>query len=157
MWTPPQDLDVIYVQRTWKHCARIFRWGNIHEKGTNTVEFLTHDKIKAIPAELTVNYTRIVVDYREKKYDTHCVRLTVGGDLIDYPSEFTNRTSDLTTNNICWNSFISTEGGRYICADINSFYLETLIDRPEYICMPLKLIPEKFQEAYDLKSRSKNV
>ncbi|KAL7534747.1 hypothetical protein ACHAXR_008723 [Thalassiosira sp. AJA248-18] len=39
------------------------------EKGTNTVRFLTHSGIAAIPADRTVTYTRVVVDYREPQAD----------------------------------------------------------------------------------------
>ena len=41
--------------------------------------------------------------------------------------------------------------------DIKSFYLETPLDHPEYMKMPLSLIPEEFQEAYWLKEKTKNV
>ena len=84
------------------------------------------------------------------------MRITVGGNLIDYPGELTTRTADLTTTKILWNSVVSTEGARYMTADIKSFYLETPLDRPEYMKMPLALIPEEFQEAYGLKSKAKN-
>jgi hypothetical protein len=31
------------------------------------------------------------------------VRITSGGNLIDYPGELTTRTADLTTSKILWN------------------------------------------------------
>ena len=128
----------------------------INEKGTNTVRFLTHEEIKAIPKDRVITYARIVVDYRLQKDDPNRVRITVGGNLIDYPGELTTRTADLTTTKLMWNSVISTPGAKYACADIKSFYLETPLDRPEYMKMPLALIPEEFQDAYDLKSKAKN-
>ena len=54
-----------------------------------------------------------------------------------------------------WNSVIRTDDAKYLCADINSFYLETPLDRPEYMGMPLDIIPEEFQEAYRLKEKAK--
>ena len=64
--------------------------GNISQgfgdtKGTNTVRFLTHAEIAKIPSDCTVTYARIVVDYRPQKDDPNRVRITVGGNLIDYP------------------------------------------------------------------------
>ena len=51
------------------------------EKGTNTVYFMTHQEIAAIPADRTVTYARIVIDYRSQKDDPNRVRITVGGTL----------------------------------------------------------------------------
>ena len=103
-----------------------------------------------------VTYARIVVDYCPQKEDPNHVRITVGGNLIDYPGELTTLTADLTTTKVMWNSVISTEGARYMCADIKGFYLETPLDRPEYMRMPLDLIPEDFQNAYQLQEKAKN-
>ena len=125
-------------------------------EGTNTIRFLTHDEIKAIPADRTVTYARIVVDYRPQKADPNRVRITVGGNLIDYPYELTTRTADLTTTKILWNSVLSTPDAKYMCADVKNFYLETPMDRPEYMRMPLKLIPDGIIEHYDLRSKAKN-
>jgi hypothetical protein len=94
-------------------------------KGTETIFFMTHDEIKAIPKDRTVTYARIVVDYRPQKEDPNRVRITIGGNLINYPGELTTRTADLTTAKILWNSTISTDGARYACADVSNFYLAT--------------------------------
>ena len=84
---------------------------------------MTHQEIKAIPKEKTVTYARIVVDYRPQKADPNCVRITVGGNLINYPGELTTRTADLVTSKILWNSTLSAENARYMCADVKNFYL----------------------------------
>ena len=52
--------------------------------GTNTIFYLTHDEIRCIPKDRTVTYARIVIDHRPKKDDPNRVRITVGGNLIDY-------------------------------------------------------------------------
>ena len=38
-------------------------------KGTNTINFMSLDKIPNIPVDQTVTYVRIAVDYRERKED----------------------------------------------------------------------------------------
>ena len=48
-------------------------------KGTNSMFVLSHDKIRTIPADRTVTYARIVVDYRPQKADPNMVRITAGG------------------------------------------------------------------------------
>ena len=107
-------------------------------KGTNTVKFLTHEEIRRIPPDRTVTYARIVIDYSPQKDDPNRVRITVGGNLIDYPDGLSTRTADLTRTKILWNSVISTPNAKYMCADIKSFYHETPLDR--YECMKMKLL-----------------
>ena len=63
------------------------------KEGTNTIFFMTIDEIKQIPKDRTVTYARIVVDYRPQKDDPNRVRITVGGNLIDYPGELTTSNS----------------------------------------------------------------
>ena len=140
------------MQRIREHFARL--WGN--EKGTDTVKFLTHQEIADIPVDRTVTYARIVVDYREQKADPNRVRITVGGNLIDYPGELTTRTADLTTTKLMWNSVISTPDAKYMTADIKSFYLETPLDRFEYMKMSIDLFPQEFRNAYGLDAKAKS-
>ena len=66
------------------------------------------------------------------------------------------RTADLTTSKILWNSVISTPGARFAAADIKNFYLNTPLDRYEYMRMPLKLIPQPFIDQYNLQAKAKN-
>jgi hypothetical protein len=111
------------------------------EQGTETIEFMTIDEIKAIPKDQTITYARIVVDYRPQKKDPNRVHITVGGNLIDYPGELSTRTADLITSKILWNSTLSTPGAHYMCADVKNFYLSTPMDRPEYMKMKADLFP----------------
>ena len=102
-------------------------------KGTQTIHCMTHEEIKCIPGDRKVTYARIVVDFRPQKTDPNRVRITVGGNLIDYTSELTTRTADLTTSKVMWKSAISTPGAKYACADVKNFYLVTPLDRFEYM------------------------
>ena len=87
-------------------------------------------------------YARVVVDFRPQKEDPNRVRITAGDNLIKYPGELTTRTADLTTTKFVWNSVLSTEGAKYACLDVGNFYLETPMERYEYMKMPLSLFPE---------------
>ena len=77
---------------------------------------MTHEEIECIPGDITVTYARIVVDFRPQKTDPRRVRITVGGNLIDYPYDPTTCTADLATSKLMWNSIISTPGAKYVCA-----------------------------------------
>ena len=153
-------IDDPLLRDTWTKamCKELGRLAQGYDgtEGTDTIKFLTHEEIRAIPADRTVTYARIVVDYRPQKEDPNRVRITVGGNLIDYPYELTTRTADLTTTKIMWNSVLSTPDAKYMCADVKNFYLGTPLDRPEYMRMPMKLIPDEIIEQYDLRSKAKN-
>ena len=98
--------------------------------GTNTIFCI--DK-KDIPAARwrDVTYGRIVVSLRPEKKDPHRVRLTVGGDRINYPDDCNTPTADMLTIKLLLNSVISTKNARFMTIDIKDFYLNTPMKRNE--------------------------
>ena len=80
-----------------------------------------------------VTYARVEVDFRTPKDDPNRVRITAGGNLIKYPGELTTRTVDLTTSKLLWNSVISTDDARFAALNVGNFYLETPLERYEYM------------------------
>jgi hypothetical protein len=68
-------------------------------KGTDTIVFIHASEI---PRERTVTYGRLVCDIRHQKAEQHRVRLTVGGDRINYPGETSTQNADLTTSKCLW-------------------------------------------------------
>jgi hypothetical protein len=99
-----------------------------------------------------VTYGRFVVDIRPNKTETHRFRLTVVGNLIQYPGDVSTRSADLTTSKCLWNSAISTEVTKYMCLDVKNFYLGTPMDSFEYMIIPIKLIPQEIIAEYNLLS-----
>jgi hypothetical protein len=148
----PKTRD-LWSKAMTKELARLAQGIEGLTEGTNTVVYMTHDEIHNIPKDRTVTYARTVVDFRPQKADPNRVRITVGGNLITYPGEVTTRTADMVTSKILWNSVVSTPGAKYCCADVKNFYLETPMDRYEYMRIPLRTIPDAFIEAYDLKPK----
>ena len=65
---------------------------------------------------------------RPQKIETHRTRLTVGGDLIDYPGEVSTPTLDLTNMKLHINSAISDVKSRYLCMEVKYFYLNNQMD-----------------------------
>eukprot|EP00957_Ditylum_brightwellii_P037888 2865459-Ditylum_brightwellii.AAC.1 len=68
--------------------------GNRIKTGANTIFFIAKDKI---PEGRKSTYPRFVVDIRPQKEEKHRTRLTVGGNLIEYPSSVTTKTAELET------------------------------------------------------------
>jgi hypothetical protein len=79
------------------------------QKGTNSIFVMTHNEIQTIPKNQTVMYARAVVDFCPQKADPHCICITAGGNLINYPGELSTWTADLTTSKLMWNSVLSTQ------------------------------------------------
>jgi hypothetical protein len=125
-------------------------------KATNTVFFLTHMEIRYIPLDRTVTYTRVVIDHQPQKEDPNHVRITVGGNLINYPFERTTQTTDMVSSKLLWNSTISTPGARFGGADIINMYLDTPLDRYEYMKIPLALLPTDIIQHYNLLDKALN-
>ena len=69
-------------------------------KGTDTFIVLTPEQVAHIPSDQVVTYANIVVDVRPQKEDPNRVRITAGGNLIEYPGELTTRTANITTSKI---------------------------------------------------------
>jgi hypothetical protein len=120
--------------------------GNCIE-GSNTIVFIP---CQSVPKGKIVTYGRFVVDISPNKSEVHRVRLTVGGNLIQYPGDVSTHSADLTTSKCLWNSTISTDGAKYMCLDVNNFYLGTPMSTFEYMRIPTKLIPHENIEQYNL-------
>jgi hypothetical protein len=123
------DLKNLWVPAMSKELHRLVQGKTGLTTGTNTIFFLSHNAIRLIPTDRTVTYARIVIDHRPQKVDPNRVRITVGGNLINYPFELTTRTTDMIYSKLLWNSTISTTGTRFAGADIKNMYLKTPMDR----------------------------
>jgi hypothetical protein len=55
-----------------------------------------------------------------------------------------------------WNSVLSTPGAKYACADIGDMYLQTSMDRYEYMRIKADLVPEEFKQLYNLHDKIHN-
>ena len=72
------------------------------QEGTNTIKCIPRE---AVPYGRAVTYGNMVCDIRPQKTETHRVILTVGGDWVEFPSDVSTSTSDLTTAKCLINSF----------------------------------------------------
>ena len=111
--------------------------------GTNKIKFIPKT---AVPYGRTVTYGNMVRDNRFQKVETHRVRLTVGGDKINFPGDASTLTSDLTATKNIINSIISTPNSKRLCADIHGFYLNTEMGRFAYMKVGLDIIPQEISE-----------
>eukprot|EP00978_Attheya_sp_CCMP212_P042683 scaffold264557_cov29-Attheya_sp.AAC.4 len=122
-------------------------------KGTYTIFFIEHGQI---PQGRKATYVKAMCDIRPQKEETHRVRLTAGGNLIDHPGNVSTPTADITTFKTHWNSVVSDDGCKYMCVDGKDFYLNNDMEIYKYIRIPVKMIPEEFIITYNLTPLIRN-
>jgi hypothetical protein len=116
--------------------------------GTDTCFFIPKS---LVPAHKRPTYGRICCNYQQQKEEKHHVRLTVGGNWIDYPGNKSTPMTDLTTAKLLINSTISTPGAKFLGIDLANFYLNTPMPNPEYMRLRFDIIPKKIIDHYNLR------
>ena len=123
---------------------------------TKTFFFITHGEIKKTPKDRTFTRTHLVVNYIEQKTDPYRIRVTSGGNLINFSGELTMRTANMITSKMLWNNTIFTPEVRYMCTDCANFYLETSMEIFDYMCVKNKLVPQAFIDEYQPQDKIYN-
>jgi hypothetical protein len=119
-------------KRIWVHSfanelGRLFQ-GIRDIPGTNTCFFIRKSQV---PKHKRATYGRICCNVRLQKEEIYRTRLTVGGNLIDFPGNTSTPTADLLTAKLLINSTISTPGAVFLGIDLANFYLNTPMADPE--------------------------
>jgi hypothetical protein len=109
--------------------------------GTNAMFVMDPKDMPNIPADRMVTYANIVVDFRPQKEDPHRIRITDGGNLINYPGKLTTQTADITMSKLHWNSMLSTQKAKYMCLNLKIFYLSAPLNQYKFMRIPLELFP----------------
>jgi hypothetical protein len=118
-------------------------------KGTDTIVFIKYEEIP-LDRRRHVTYGKTVVSYRPEKEDPNRTRLTVGGNRIVYPGDVSTPTVEMMTVKMHLNSVIATKGAQYCTIDIKDFYLNTPMERPEFMRMKINDLPPEFVALYNL-------
>ena len=78
--------------------------------------------------------------------------LSAGGNLLAFTGNFSAPTASVTTEKCVFNSVVSTPGARCLLADIKHFYLNNILPDPEFMLIPLKIIPQEIIDTYDINA-----
>ena len=70
--------------------------------------------------------------------------------MLDFTVNLSSPTASVTPAKRVFDSVVSTPGGGFILADIKLFYLNNILPDPEFMCIPLKIIPREIIDTYDL-------
>ena len=103
-----------------------------------------------IPAGRHATYVNFVCVIRPQKAETHRVRMTFGGDRLDYPGDPSSPATSMLTTKIHLNSTISDakNGARYLNLDIKNFFLGSHMDYFQYARVHASLIPTEIFNEY---------
>jgi hypothetical protein len=132
-------LQPLWTRGFGNECGRLFQ-GIRDITGTDTCLFI---KLTNIPKDRNITYGKIVCDYKPHKKEKERVRLTVGGDRLDYSGDVTTSTADITTFKILIYSTLSTKDAAMMMMDINNYYIGTPLPRFEYMKMLSSRFPEE--------------
>jgi hypothetical protein len=138
-------LQPLWTRGFGNECGRLFQ-GIRDIPGTDTCFFTT---LKNIPEDRKITYGKIVCDYKPHKQEKERVRLTVGGDRLDYSGDVATSTADITTFKILMNSTLSTEDASMMMMDIKNYYICTPLPQFEYIKVLLSRFPEEIIQKYN--------
>jgi len=122
-------------------------------QGTNTLFFINR---REIPRDRLkdIAHAKIVCNVRPQKEETNRTRLTFAGQNVESGMDNGTPTADLLTIKLHLNSVVSTPGARFMGLDIKNFYLNTPMDRPEYLKMKLDNFPDDVIEQYGLREKA---
>ena len=77
------------------------------QTGTNAMFVMTPSDILNISKDRTIMYAWVVVDLCPQKEDPNRIRITAGGNLINYyPGELTTRTANVMTAKLLWQELL---------------------------------------------------
>jgi hypothetical protein len=141
-------LQPLWTRGFGNECGRLFQ-GIRDIPGTDTCLFI---KLTNIPKERKITDKEIACDCKPHKKEKERVRLTVGGDILDYSGDVATSTDDITTFKILINSTLSTEDAAMMIMDIKNYYLSTPLPRFEYMKMLLSRFPEEIVQKYNLNA-----
>ena len=78
----------------------------------------------------------------------------MGNFITDYTGEISTETAGLELIKMHWNSVLSTNKAKYMTMDISNMYLNTPLDRFEYMPMKLTEFLQEIIDEYNLNNLS---
>ena len=131
---------------TWKRSlsneiGRLAQGNDYGVTSTDTIEFIHKCDV---PQGRTVTYANFILDYRPLKAEQHRIRLVAGGDKLPYLDDAGAPAASILETKILLNSVISdaAAGAKFASFDIKDFFLATPMEKPEYMRLLWKHIPE---------------
>jgi hypothetical protein len=94
-------------------------------EGTQTMWYIHHDQL---PPGRRATYARCVASERPQKTEVKRVRLTAGGNLVNYPGKVNTPTDETSTTKMLFNSIISTKNGGIQIWEYMRIHISTILE-----------------------------
>ena len=90
------------------------------------------------------------------KSEPNRVRITVGGDKLDYLFDAGSPAANLLETKVLINSTIldAPKGARFLTADVKDFFLASPMLHPEYMKVHIRHIPLDIQQRYNIQAKA---
>ena len=123
-------------------------------KGTKAMRYIHKNEV---PTGKKITYANMVCNFRPLKNEKHRVRLTIGGDKLDYDRDTASPTANLIDTKILLNSTISDskKGAQFMSLDIKDFFLMSPLpvgDR-EYMRIHSKYFSDEYKTLNNLHDK----
>jgi hypothetical protein len=92
----------------------------------------------------------VVCEVRSDKDNPNHTQITIGGNCICYPGNVGTNTASLELLKLLLNSVLLQKGACFSSIDLKSFYLDTPMPEPEYVCINISDILNEIIHKYKL-------
>jgi hypothetical protein len=108
----------------------------------------------SVPLDKKVTYGNFICDYRPLKSEKYRVRLTVGGDRLEYAKDAGSPAASLLETKLILNSTIldAHDNAKFLCADLKDFFLATPMEVPEFMRVKYKYFPTDVKKRYNINT-----
>ena len=140
----------VWMPATENELGRLSQGFKQRVKVQDAINFIYY---KDVPKDRKVTYANFICDYHPLKSEKFRVRLTLGGDKLDYPDATTSPTTSLLETKLLINSVISDHklhNAKLCLMDLKDFFLWTPMERLEYIHIHSKYFSKDFIKEYEL-------
>ena len=120
-------------------------------EGNNALMFIKKSKI---PPHKKVAYANMVCDHRPLKKEKYRVRLTIGGDVLEYLYDASSPAASLLESKLLMNSVISDshKGARFMTIDLKDYFLQSFLLEPEYLRIHGKYFLPDIRQKYNINA-----
>ena len=96
----------------------------------------------------------MVCDHRPLKKEKFRVRLTIGGDVLDYFDNTSSLAASFLESKLLINSVISdtNRGARFMTIDLKDYFLQSFLLEPEYLRIHSKYFLPDIRDKYNINS-----
>ena len=142
----------VWSQALSNELGRLAQGNDAGVRSTDAIDFIFHYEV---PHGSKVTYANFRMDHRPLKEEEWRIRLVVGGDKLDYDNDSGSPAASLLETKLLLNSVISdiAKNARFFTCDLKDHFLASPMDKPEYMRIPTKCIPQDIMDRYNLQEK----